>query len=239
MAGVSIRKSIRWLPQNAHEPTSTVVLSSAGRKFVDIRILNSLDKDAEDQPEILDSSRLDWAIAGTSSSIAVPDRGPDVRLSTFRHWIDSRTLDLASATDEGMMFPMETDGEDELVLEIGKMVNPKTGLLTDYEEVWIEKAAESVPSDDGCQIVVLEYDGPSSDRRGSIVRVGRLCQGLLRIKDQITAERWEWNEGKGWWRSKAIGNGSALPCQKVLESLPSDTVEHEGISWTLVECSQI
>jgi hypothetical protein len=48
MAGVSIRKSIRWLPEDASEPTSTIVLSSVERKFVDIRILKSASRESED-----------------------------------------------------------------------------------------------------------------------------------------------------------------------------------------------
>lgn len=38
MAGISIREFIRWLPAEASEPTSTMVLTSPGRRFVDIRI---------------------------------------------------------------------------------------------------------------------------------------------------------------------------------------------------------
>jgi hypothetical protein len=47
MAGVSIRKSIRWLPEDASEPTSTIVLSSAERRFVDIRILELSNGESE------------------------------------------------------------------------------------------------------------------------------------------------------------------------------------------------
>lgn len=39
MASISIRKSIRWLPGEAEEPTLTVVLTSPARRFVDLRIV--------------------------------------------------------------------------------------------------------------------------------------------------------------------------------------------------------
>jgi hypothetical protein len=39
MGSISIRKSIRWLPDEASEPTSTIVLTSPQRRFVDLRIL--------------------------------------------------------------------------------------------------------------------------------------------------------------------------------------------------------
>ncbi|KAF1924074.1 uncharacterized protein M421DRAFT_297713 [Didymella exigua CBS 183.55] len=235
MAGVSIRKSIRWLPEDASEPTSTIVLSSAQRRFVDIRILKPGSDESKDQDEKqLDLRRLDWAIAGTSSSVAVPDKGQHVTLSTFHHWIDSRTVELDSATDEGYMYPMDADGGDELVLEVGNMVNPETGSPTDYEEIWIEKNMVPVPGDEGSQTVVLDYDR-GVDRRGRVVRVGRLCQGLLRIKDEVTAERWEWSEKQGWSRSRLIGRDGALPCEKLLKSSASDTIEHDGCTWTIIE----
>lgn len=39
MASISFRKFIRWLPEEASEPTSTLVLTSPEKRFVDIRVL--------------------------------------------------------------------------------------------------------------------------------------------------------------------------------------------------------
>jgi hypothetical protein len=39
MTDISVRKYIRWLPDEASEPTSTIVLTSPERRFVDLRIL--------------------------------------------------------------------------------------------------------------------------------------------------------------------------------------------------------
>ncbi|KAH6629669.1 hypothetical protein C7974DRAFT_190803 [Boeremia exigua] len=233
MAGVSIRKSIRWLPDPASEPTSTIVLSSAERRFVDIRILKPENGGLQDQKEHLNLKQLDWAIAGTSSSV---ETAPGVKLSTFHHWIDSRTVDVEAATDAGYMSPMDPDGEDELVLEKGNMVNPETGSPTDYEEIWIEKELSPVPGDEASQIVVLDFD-QGAHRRGRIVRVGTRCQGLLRSEDEIAAERWEWTAEKGWSRSHLIGRDGALPCAKFLDSPVGDTITHDGITWNVVERS--
>lgn len=41
MANISIRESIRWLPDEASEPTSTIVLTSPSHRFVDLRITHS------------------------------------------------------------------------------------------------------------------------------------------------------------------------------------------------------
>lgn len=39
MGTISHRKFIRWLPDEASEPTSTLVLTSRDNRFVDIRVL--------------------------------------------------------------------------------------------------------------------------------------------------------------------------------------------------------
>jgi hypothetical protein len=39
MCDISIREYIRWLPDERDEPTSTIVLTTPERRFVDIRIL--------------------------------------------------------------------------------------------------------------------------------------------------------------------------------------------------------
>lgn len=41
MGSISLREYIRWLPGEPEEPTSTVVVTSPKRHFVDIRVLRS------------------------------------------------------------------------------------------------------------------------------------------------------------------------------------------------------
>lgn len=38
MGSISLREHIRWLPDEASEPTSTVVVTSPQRRYVDLRI---------------------------------------------------------------------------------------------------------------------------------------------------------------------------------------------------------
>jgi hypothetical protein len=40
MCDISIREYIRWLPDAPGEPTTTIVLTTPERRFVDLRILN-------------------------------------------------------------------------------------------------------------------------------------------------------------------------------------------------------
>ncbi|KAK3379056.1 hypothetical protein B0T24DRAFT_145050 [Lasiosphaeria ovina] len=133
MGDISIREYIRWLPDAASEPTSTIVLTSPGRRFVDLRILNPPPGQQAQGSERLPLSRLDWAIAGTSESWpleASPSTGSaneGASRAQWRHWIDSRTADTRGLVDEGVNYPQPPDGAK--TLEKGRMVNPASPVL--------------------------------------------------------------------------------------------------------------
>ncbi|KAI1109994.1 hypothetical protein F5Y14DRAFT_455481 [Nemania sp. NC0429] len=238
---ISIRDSIRWSPGAASEPTSTVVLTSPGHRFVDIRIL----KDAAAAA----AGSLDWAFAGTSSS---QTREGGRRHSIWRHVVDSRTREPETVVDEGDIFPQE----DGRTLETGRMVNPATGELTDYEEVWTDLEAEAVPNEyrDSAErtqqprrlCVVLEMGDEGCEGRegrGMVVCVGRQCQGVVRIGGRFAAERWLWEDG-GWRRKYQIGD-IWIPSPETIHSATLSlgeqvgTGEDRGQLWTVVEASHL
>ncbi|XP_055310571.1 uncharacterized protein LOC129573684 [Sitodiplosis mosellana] len=218
---ISVRKSVRWLPDVASEPTSTIVLTSPQRQFVDLRILK--DENGSIEGENLPFSRLDWAIAGTSSSTTCTIDGKQVSRSQFVHWIDSRTSTPENATDEGDMYPQP----DGTTIEKGHMVNPDTGIVTAYEEVWDDK---DVPSTDEAQVcVVLKYE--NGDDKGMVVKLGKYCQGFMKIGEQMSLERWEWTV-----RTIQMGT-EELPSKLVMERkfILGEDVEVAGRSWKVVE----
>lgn len=234
---ISIRQSIRWLPDRASEPTHTIVLTSPARRFVDIRILK--DRDPA-QPS------LEWAFAGVSSS---EDRN-GVMHSVWRHLVDSRTQTPEAVVDEGDIFPQEHGR----TLETGRMVNPMTGKLTDYEEVWSDLEAEDMPrtSRDSAEptttqqqlrrrCVVLELRDQERGARGMAVCLGAYYQAVVRVGDQFAAERWKWGKGRwqfeyktgpGWTpEPEHISNHESL---SLGEELPSQDATQR---WTVVEIS--
>lgn len=233
---ISIRDSIRWLPDPASEPTSTIVLTSPARRFVDMRILKDGDPA---QPS------LDWAFAGVSSS---EDRN-GVLHSTWRHLVDSRTQTPKEVIDEGDIFPRD----DGRTLETGRMANPVTGKSTDYEEIWSDLEAEDIPrmSQDSAEptttqrsrlrCVVLELRDGERGARGMAVCLGEYYQALARIGDQFAAERWRW--AKGRWQFK-FGTGPAwIPEPEYIANRESLSLGEELTSqdttqrWTVVEIS--
>ncbi|KAK2596650.1 hypothetical protein QQS21_006271 [Conoideocrella luteorostrata] len=230
MAGsISIRKSIRWLPGEAEEPTSTIVLTSPQRTFVDLRILK--DAEGQSQGHALPPERLDWAIAGTSSSSTRCIDGQQVEHSRWEHWIDSRTSAPENASDEGDMYP-QLDGT---TLEKGRMVNPETGVDTAYEEVWDDEDVS--PGGGPAHVcVVLRYENGAD--RGLVVRLGRHCQGFMKIAGQISLERWCWEEKEQRSVCTVRMGSDRLPCQEALDGGAFTVGEHvkvAGKSWAVAE----
>jgi hypothetical protein len=48
MCDISVREYIRWLPDEPSEPTSTIVLTTPERRFVDIRVLKESSPSDDD-----------------------------------------------------------------------------------------------------------------------------------------------------------------------------------------------
>lgn len=227
MANISVRRHIRWIPASASEPTSTIVLTSPGRHFVDIRILVGPGPEA---------GRLDWAFAGSSNSERAQEAG--VRHAVWRHWVDSSTADAATVRDEAEVREAVDDSGTEL--ETGRMVNPATGLEADYEETWVSVEAVGTGSHSGssppCAVVRVCDD--ERQVRGMVVRVGQFCQGILRVGDAVTAERWEWRSDGGWALSARFGE-ERLPVEMLLEDMKGlvvgGIIEDSGRSWDILE----
>ncbi|KAH9900443.1 hypothetical protein F4778DRAFT_738967 [Xylariomycetidae sp. FL2044] len=240
MCSISIRESIRWIPEPASEPTSTIVLTSPGRRFVDLRILPAAEDDETNtEREVgLPLSRLDWAIAGYSRS----ESRNGVTHSTWEHFVDSRSTRPEELTDEGDMFPQ---GHGR-TLEKGRMVNPATGRETDYEEVWLDVDPSPVPEiyegnlvfslrEPKPRCVVLQLQCDERGERGMVVRLGEYCQGFVRRGDEIALERWK--ATGGWTLSHKMGS-LWLPCKEAIGDYSlstGDKVEHEGQTWNVVE----
>jgi hypothetical protein len=106
------------------------------------------------------------------------------------------------------MFPRD----DGMTLEKGAMVNPETGIETEYEEIWEDLSfTDSKSREWGHYVLMLdeEVSGELKQRtRGFAMQLGSWFQVVVR-RDKIdeagelatafTATRWKWDDTKTSW----------------------------------------
>ena len=232
MTDISVRRHIRWPPAPPSEPTSTVVLTSPSRHFVDVRILAPTGP-REGGGDL--DRRLDWAFAGTSTSR--PGQEPGTRHAVWKHWVDSNTAEPEMVRDEA--FVRENCGPGGSELETGRMVNPETGIEAEYEEAWssLEPLAE-LGSKGRPICVVLRTRDDERGVRGMVIRLGQFCQGILRDGDAATVERWEWKRESGWTLTARFGE-ARLPVGALLGNSQrfkvEDAVDDGTRIWKIIE----
>lgn len=150
--------------------------------------------------------------------------------SVWKHWVDSRTADSDNVQDEGDM----VDRPDGSILETGRMVNPATGRETDYEEVWWSEVSYGRGV-----CAVLKTEDEEKGTRGMMVRLGRWVQGVLRVGERVSVERWVLDSQDGWVCRAKIGEGDGLPVGELGDGVGrlrlGGRVEVEGRGWEVVE----
>ncbi|KAK6334532.1 hypothetical protein TWF730_003746 [Orbilia blumenaviensis] len=193
---ISLRLGIAWAPDfNTSEPTDTLVLTGK-TYFVDQRLFP--------QPTSSQSS-VSWAFAGTRSSQPVPDK-PGYSKCSWTHLVSSVPFskDDEKPRDEGVLGPHPTWPDNPVfALETGCMVNPDTGVMTDYKEYWQDNDAK-----EGDEVVFWEYgnDETGPENRGFVGIVGEYALGVGRV------------DGIFWtWRAKKDQDGDWKLERSVLE----------------------
>lgn len=223
---ISERKHYRLIPGEPEEPTSTIVLTSKDSYFVDVRILCEKLEEEKSQ-EANTQNCLAWAFAGTSNTTLTKDSSMQLSHTVWDHWIDSRTNN--PDPDEGDMW-VQPNGD---TLERGKDSDPVTGKETEYEELWHDLQVEAFGKKHNRSSLVMRADEPERNIRGMVIKIGSWCEGILKVKDELTVERWEWkptdcasdlattenSRGKertrnDWIRTFKIGQGT-LPCKNI------------------------
>ncbi|THZ76135.1 hypothetical protein D6C84_08898 [Aureobasidium pullulans] len=172
---LSYRKSLRWVPGEPSEPTSTLVLD-VGNYFVDLRILKS-------------DGSIDWAMAGKRTILSE---------SPLKcQWAKEICSQNTEAHDDIGEFEDLPNGD---ALEKGSMPNPDNNdEVQAYEEVW---GGIDVPSSDEPAWILRSKDDNGITFVG---KVGEHYQVLRkRGEGQFDASR-EQKEGGQWVEKYAVG----------------------------------
>lgn len=181
------------------------------------------------------AQKYNWVFAGMA-------RKHEGGRASWEHWIDSKSDH--PEEDAGVMSVLP-NGD---TLEKGAMLNDD-GVKEAYEEVWRdvrvdpERAIVLVRLRDKDQLAtdgsVLKtasskstslVTGPTTPNKeeadvviGMVVRVGRWCQGLVKIDGSFLAERWEQSSESGRWTlvhrlGDANNDNLEMPCSVAVES---------------------
>ncbi|KAK4694601.1 hypothetical protein P7C71_g3004, partial [Lecanoromycetidae sp. Uapishka_2] len=235
---ISERKHYRLVPGEPEELTSTIVLTSKDSYFVDVRLFKDKLEEERGKDENTEAC-IQWAFAGRSHATpqgARKDGMIQLSHTVWDHWIDSKSND--PDKDEGDMW-VQKNGD---VLERGKNSNPETGEEIEYEELWHDLEVESMGKKHNHSSVVMRAENSEKNLKGMVVKVGGWCQGIMKVGDELTVERWEhklgsvsdnqqeavrvqqnggWRTEKGrtrndWIRTFKLGKGF-LPCKDIVE----------------------
>jgi hypothetical protein len=101
---------------------------------------------------------------------------------------------------------------DGTTFETGAMVNPATGVETDYEEIWESVEAKLLLDDDPVNDLVYQTGLEGGDEaleeqwKGMAIRLGQFAQGIVRRGQRIWCERRAW-DGKEWIVVFRVRNG--------------------------------
>ncbi len=244
------------IPSPPNEPTSTLVLTSYTSYYVDVRILTSALSEAfaSSDPQ---HNIVEWAFAGKSytttttrsGSSAGQDLGEPSNHVVWEHWIDSKPTN--SVADEGDMY-IQPNGD---VLERGIQKDPLSGeVVGEYEELWTDLPVETVPAEDidsdsdkKMSVVIIRTEDGGEKVTGMVVRVGRVCQGVMTTPDGrgLDVERWKYvekegegGEGKGGWRPEVKVGVGMMPCLMTFKGVlltERMQVPGSGGLWRVVE----
>ncbi|THW24970.1 hypothetical protein D6D25_06699 [Aureobasidium pullulans] len=228
---LSYRKSLRWVPGEPSEPTSTLVLD-VGNYFVDLRILKS-------------DGSIDWAMAGKRTILSESPRKyfplpslNDVEMKQRLRedqvkcqWAKEICSQNTEAHDDIGEFEDLPNGD---ALEKGSMPNPDNNdEIQAYEEVW---GGIDVPSSDEPAWILRSKDDNGITFVG---KVGEYFQVLRKRGEGPFDALREQKEGDKWVEKYAVGE--KLPSIKELgegvfdtKSWRQDTdVEVAGVKYTV------
>lgn len=195
--------------------------TAPNRQFVDLRLLKPASPSSS-------YTELDWGFGGRSVG-----KSPH---GEWIHDIDSHTTEPES--DSGVSSPHPT--LPDVSLERGTMRHPGSGEMREYEEAW--KHLDVLPVGPGGGVhegqrvsVFLETGQAGDRRRGMVCRVGQFVQGIVRDGDDVSVQRWAWDEEEREWKPVARIGHAAMACDVTWkdEVNDGDIIVRDGVEWTV------
>ncbi|KAK6205609.1 uncharacterized protein RJT21DRAFT_124736 [Scheffersomyces amazonensis] len=185
---ISTRVSLQWVPEDPQELSHTMAFTSPQQHYIDIRIYKvkypylSGDEGKEPFDKV-----FQWLLVGDREVI------PNTSKVSFKNSIDSQAVTRSINTNTPLVIGTdigdfsEIDGSSDSK-EVGSMINPTTGKLQEYVEIWrLLDPIKNNPSEEVKQenvnllvpvftLKIQEIEGQSII--GKLVRLGNWIQGI-------------------------------------------------------------
>jgi hypothetical protein len=133
------------------------------------------------------------------------------------------------------MLPPDASG---LVLEKGSNTDPDTGKVTHYVEGWRDVEPLATRADGKMSCIVIQHEDKSNRARGMVILLGQYSQGLIRVGNDVSLERWQWTKDQGWKLVVKMGD-QELPCQALLAKADTlkegQSLESATQQWNCIE----
>lgn len=183
------------------------------------------------------TDRLEWGSAGgleTASENLLPHHG-------FTRFFRADIINEPSHICEGDWFHGEAANQ---YIERGRRPRRSTGHLTHYEEIWEHIPVQPVRTGTTNLSIVLIVCTRTA--RGMVIRTAHVCQGILRVNDEVTVERWCWkprgspsSRSGNWERVLRLGR-LYLPCHLAMEAerwplRKGSRLEFDNLAWHVEE----
>lgn len=189
----------RQLPGQAEDPTSSLVLRSKRGYYVDVRVRRGI---TPNEPELPNEGgpieRLLLARAGRCGTDGKSQTEPPSR-KRCAEWIQETSVNSDQARNKEVREDKEEwKTQRSSPVGFGQLVgqaviaDPVTGAPITFDELSIELPVSPVNCDGIRTSIVLRIRDEERDVRGTVVRVGEWCQGILQIGHDISVERWKW-----------------------------------------------
>lgn len=112
-------------------------------------------------------------------------------------------------------------------METGTMMNPDTGRIMAYEEIW-----RNTPGNGN--FVLLE--SVPAENKTFVGIIGEYYQGIGTMEGRVNAKRCEFKNGS-WETRFSIGDESTLPVFRYQDGWKEgEEIELEGRSWKIRDC---
>ncbi|GAA5923207.1 hypothetical protein JCM1841_005930 [Sporobolomyces salmonicolor] len=237
---VSTRISIRWPPAPPTDDQAVCVIQGRSGFFLDLRITRTVEQGSGEK-----DCEVTWATAGWKEVLpARGEEGQEHVRARFTPVIDSRrplasspstappSEDTSAEPDEGTFTPLP-NGD---VLETGSMLNPDTGLVQEYEEIWRRWPLQAGKGKGKVEVIILE--SRSTRGRAFLGRVGDYEIGMEDAERGFGVVRRVRREGE--WETVCCNEaGLGLPAVPLEMAAweQGSTVELGGRIWEVVEHS--